>query len=242
LCESRIVSARAYSGFLRAGFAQGSFEHRGALCSARAARPTPVQQTYSDRTAASRPDRAAPHGRAVLGRSAIACGPRSVGRARGRGAGGCAAIAQVACGDRGAARRTPTPASAVEAIDTQASPPHFDVHFIAGPEAGNTSLGIYQLAGPDQLTLCLGLVHSPWPRAFATGPGLGCALERGGRHGESEACGPGPDCGSRNSCARFTWGRANRMRVSRRRGAPYAWRGACFRTWSGPALAPRGAP
>lgn len=63
------------------------------------------------------------------------------------------------------------------AIDTEASPPHFDLHFIAGPEAGNTSHGIYQLEGADRLTLCLGLVGAPRPRAFATRPGSGHALE-----------------------------------------------------------------
>jgi uncharacterized protein (TIGR03067 family) len=64
------------------------------------------------------------------------------------------------------------------AIDTEASPPHFDIHFVAGPEAGNTSLGIYRLASADQLTLCLGLVDSPRPREFATRPGSGHALEQ----------------------------------------------------------------
>jgi uncharacterized protein (TIGR03067 family) len=63
------------------------------------------------------------------------------------------------------------------AIDTEASPPHFDLHFIAGPEAGNTSHGIYQLDSPDRWTLCLGLVHSSRPREFATRPGSGHALE-----------------------------------------------------------------
>lgn len=63
------------------------------------------------------------------------------------------------------------------AIDTEASPPHFDLHFIAGPEAGNTSHGIYQLEGADRLTLCLGLAGAPRPQAFSTRPGSGHALE-----------------------------------------------------------------
>jgi uncharacterized protein (TIGR03067 family) len=75
--------------------------------------------------------------------------------------------------------RTESPEGTYEgrlAIDTEATPPHFDVHFIAGPEAGNTSHGIFKLDG-DNLTLCLGLVHSPRPTAFATKPGSGAALE-----------------------------------------------------------------
>jgi uncharacterized protein (TIGR03067 family) len=62
-------------------------------------------------------------------------------------------------------------------IDTEASPPHFDIHFVAGPEAGNTSYGIYRLDGPDRLVLCLGLVNASRPAAFATRPGCGHALE-----------------------------------------------------------------
>ena len=77
--------------------------------------------------------------------------------------------------------RTESPEGTYEgtfAIDTQASPPHFDIHFIAGPEAGNTSHGIYQLESADSLTLCLGLVDAPRPQAFATRPGSGHALEQ----------------------------------------------------------------
>jgi uncharacterized protein (TIGR03067 family) len=76
--------------------------------------------------------------------------------------------------------RTESPEGTYEgtiAIDTEASPPHFDIHFVAGPEAGNTSHGIYKLESADQLTLCLGLVHAPRPAEFATRPGSGHALE-----------------------------------------------------------------
>jgi len=62
-------------------------------------------------------------------------------------------------------------------IDTEAKPPHFDIHFVAGPEAGNRSLGIYRIDGPDRLVLCLGLVDSSRPAGFATRPGSGHALE-----------------------------------------------------------------
>jgi uncharacterized protein (TIGR03067 family) len=76
--------------------------------------------------------------------------------------------------------RTESPEATYEgrlAIDTEASPPHFDVHFVAGPEAGNTSHGIYKLEGANELTLCLGLVNSSRPREFATRPSSGHALE-----------------------------------------------------------------
>jgi uncharacterized protein (TIGR03067 family) len=62
-------------------------------------------------------------------------------------------------------------------IDTEATPRTIDIHFIAGPEAGNWSYGIYKLDGEDSLTLCLSLAGSSRPRSFATAPGSGQALE-----------------------------------------------------------------
>jgi uncharacterized protein (TIGR03067 family) len=76
--------------------------------------------------------------------------------------------------------RTESPEANYEgrfSIDTEASPPHFDIHFVAGPDAGNTSHGIYRIDGNDELVLCLGLVGSGRPTSFATKPGSGAALE-----------------------------------------------------------------
>lgn len=61
-------------------------------------------------------------------------------------------------------------------VDVEAAPPHIDIEFIDGPEAGNWSYGIFQL-DRDELTLCLGLVGSSRPGAFATSAGSGHALE-----------------------------------------------------------------
>jgi len=62
-------------------------------------------------------------------------------------------------------------------IDVEAHPPQIDIEFVEGPEAGNWSYGIYQLAG-DDLLLCLGLTGAPRPTQFATSAGSGHALER----------------------------------------------------------------
>jgi uncharacterized protein (TIGR03067 family) len=61
-------------------------------------------------------------------------------------------------------------------VDVEASPPHIDIEFVDGPEAGNWSYGIFKLDG-DELMLCLGLVGSSRPEAFATSAGSGHALE-----------------------------------------------------------------
>jgi uncharacterized protein (TIGR03067 family) len=76
--------------------------------------------------------------------------------------------------------RTESPSANYEGIftiDTEASPPHFDIHFVSGPDAGQPSYGIYRLTGPDDLVLCLGLVGSSRPKELATRPGSGHALE-----------------------------------------------------------------
>ncbi|MES2180025.1 MAG: TIGR03067 domain-containing protein [Gemmatimonadota bacterium] len=63
------------------------------------------------------------------------------------------------------------------AIDTSSAPMQLDIEFVEGPEAGNSSYGIFELAD-DRLTICLGLVGAPRPIAFATQPMSGHALER----------------------------------------------------------------
>ena len=62
-------------------------------------------------------------------------------------------------------------------IDVEATPHHIDIEFIEGPEAGQWSYGIFTF-DEDLLTICLGLVGSTRPSAFATAPGSGHALEQ----------------------------------------------------------------
>ena len=56
------------------------------------------------------------------------------------------------------------------------SPKTFDLHFEEGPEKGNTSLGIYELAG-DTWKICLTTRGNQRPKEFAAPPGTGIALE-----------------------------------------------------------------
>lgn len=63
------------------------------------------------------------------------------------------------------------------AIDASTSPMQIDIAFVEGPEAGNSSFGLFELDG-DRLTICLGVVGAPRPTTFATTPGSGHALER----------------------------------------------------------------
>jgi uncharacterized protein (TIGR03067 family) len=62
-------------------------------------------------------------------------------------------------------------------IDVEATPAQIDIAFVEGPEAGNRCDGLYELRG-DSLTMCLGLAGASRPKAFATRPGSGHALER----------------------------------------------------------------
>jgi uncharacterized protein (TIGR03067 family) len=62
-------------------------------------------------------------------------------------------------------------------IDVDAKPAWIDIEFVEGPEAGNTSHGLYELHG-DRLRLCIGLAGAPRPGSFKTARGSGHALER----------------------------------------------------------------
>jgi uncharacterized protein (TIGR03067 family) len=67
-------------------------------------------------------------------------------------------------------------------LNTRKKPKHFDLLFTEGPEAGNRSLGIYELTG-DDWKLCLTVTGTTRPSQFATSPGSGHAFEtlrRGG--------------------------------------------------------------
>jgi uncharacterized protein (TIGR03067 family) len=62
-------------------------------------------------------------------------------------------------------------------IDTSHTPMHLDIEFVQGPEAGNSSHGIFEIEG-DHLTICLGVVGATRPGKFETVGGNGHALER----------------------------------------------------------------
>jgi uncharacterized protein (TIGR03067 family) len=61
-------------------------------------------------------------------------------------------------------------------LDASVNPKAFDLTFTAGPETGNTALGIYELDG-DDWKLCLTTRGGPRPKRFATEPGTGHAFE-----------------------------------------------------------------
>jgi uncharacterized protein (TIGR03067 family) len=61
-------------------------------------------------------------------------------------------------------------------IDVDELPHHIDIDFVAGPEAGHASHGLFELEG-DALRICLGLAGVSRPERFATAPGRGHALE-----------------------------------------------------------------
>jgi uncharacterized protein (TIGR03067 family) len=62
-------------------------------------------------------------------------------------------------------------------IDASVNPMRIDIDFVEGPEAGNSSYGLFELAD-DRLTLCLGVVGATRPSDFVSRPGTGHALER----------------------------------------------------------------
>ena len=61
-------------------------------------------------------------------------------------------------------------------LDASHTPGHIDMKFDAGPESGNTNLGIYALEG-DNLKICLATRGSLRPSSFASSSGSGFALE-----------------------------------------------------------------
>jgi uncharacterized protein (TIGR03067 family) len=61
-------------------------------------------------------------------------------------------------------------------IDVEATPAQITTEFVEGPEAGQQTLGIYEVTG-DRLMLCIGLVGSSRPTAFAAPRGSRHALQ-----------------------------------------------------------------
>jgi len=61
-------------------------------------------------------------------------------------------------------------------LDAASTPRQLDMEFDAGPEKGNTNLGIYELKR-DKWTICLATRGTVRPAAFASLPGSGFALE-----------------------------------------------------------------
>jgi len=71
-------------------------------------------------------------------------------------------------------------------LDASKRPARLDMKFDAGPEKGNTNLGIYQLDG-DSWKLCLATRGTVRPKAFASKPGSGFAIETLARAGAAAA-------------------------------------------------------
>ncbi len=75
--------------------------------------------------------------------------------------------------------RTESPEATYEGIfniDVESAPHHIDIHFGAGPEAGNTNTGIFHLEG-DRLTICLDTSGGLRPAEFSSRGGAGFACE-----------------------------------------------------------------
>ena len=61
-------------------------------------------------------------------------------------------------------------------LDPRKTPRHINMKFDAGPEKGNTNLGIYEFDG-DRLRICLATRGDVRPSHFASAPGSGIAIE-----------------------------------------------------------------
>ena len=61
-------------------------------------------------------------------------------------------------------------------VDPAKTPKTFNLNFTAGPEKGNTSLGIYELDG-DTWKICMTVAGNNRPKEFATKPRSGHAFE-----------------------------------------------------------------
>jgi uncharacterized protein (TIGR03067 family) len=61
-------------------------------------------------------------------------------------------------------------------LDASANPRHITMQFDAGPEKGNTNLGIYQLEG-DALKICLSTRGDVRPALFSAPAGSGFVFE-----------------------------------------------------------------
>jgi len=61
-------------------------------------------------------------------------------------------------------------------LDATKNPGHIDMKFEAGPESGNTNLGIYEIAG-DGWKMCLATSGAVRPRRFVSSPGSGFAYQ-----------------------------------------------------------------
>jgi uncharacterized protein (TIGR03067 family) len=76
--------------------------------------------------------------------------------------------------------RTESPEATYEGIfniNVEAQPHQIEIDFVAGPEAGNRTCGIFRLDG-EQLEVCLDMNGKPPPSEFRTSPGSGRAYER----------------------------------------------------------------
>lgn len=79
-------------------------------------------------------------------------------------------------GDRFTSSGMGAPYEGTIEIDSSTTPKNFNLTFAAGPEKGNTNLGIYELDG-DRWRICLNTSGTTRPSQFAAEAGTGIALE-----------------------------------------------------------------